>query len=100
MRGFQHLVAGSINDGAFFLGVAAPEQKDAGLLPVRKFFYHPVSELLPAFTLVRRRLMTLDCKDTVEQQHPLGGPGLKTAMSEIFCSKTKVSLNLLIDVLQ
>ena len=57
VHGFEDQVALRVGDGAFLLGVAAPEHVDDALYALGDGAHHGVGEGLPAFVLVGACLM-------------------------------------------
>ena len=77
--GFENQVALRIGDGAFLLGIAAPEHVDDTLFAFGDGADYGVGEGLPAVSGVRCRFMGADREHGVEQQHALLGPAAQIA---------------------
>src|SRR5690554_7881807 len=98
MGPLKYQVTGTINALAFFSGITAPKQKHHILpFPVNDL-NNPVSKGFPAHSLMRASLPLNHSEHTVQQQHTLLCPRLKTAM--IWARNAKICLNFLEDINQ
>ena len=98
MHGFEDQVALRVGDGAFLLGVAAPEHVDDALFALGDGAHHGVGEGLPAAAGVRCGFVGADREHGVEQQHSLFGPAVEVARRRY--GRAGVVGDLLEDVLQ
>ena len=91
------MVTRPVDEAPLLLGMGSPQQEDHPLAVGVDPLYDPVGEGFPAQMGMGVGHARLHRQHRIEQQHPLGGPGLQEAVTG--CDKTRqIPLHLLVDV--
>lgn len=98
MHSRQHQMSPFINHGRLFLSVIAPQDKDTVMAMEVDGADHGISELLPAASSMRCRLMSAHRQTGIQQEHALFGPAREIAMLGRGSKGGNVSGELLVDV--